>query len=229
MKKHLLTKMLLVAAMLGLGTSAWAESLIFTEDFADETYNVTWEGTSAGGISPKVADGALKVANGSQSGDRSAYVAFGSNAYTGCCRLTFDLGMTKSGWSGKNNYFHVLPSATTARYPDTSNAALSITQDSNGAITIAGESVGTYNDTMLTYDLYLNTVTGSAKVIVKNGETTIKTISYATTATGINTFNLQFNKNYGAFAIDNIEFYSLTAPAFTLSENSKTASVGGLM
>ena len=227
MKKHLLTKMLLVAAMLGLGTSAWAESLIFTEDFADETYNVTWEGTSAGGISPKVADGALKVANGSQSGDRSAYVAFGSNAYTGCCRLTFDLGMTKSGWSGKNNYFHVLPSATTARYPDTSNAALSITQDSNGAITIAGESVGTYNDTMLTYDLYLNTVTGSAKVIVKNGETTIKTISYATTATGINTFNLQFNKNYGAFAIDNIEFYSLTAPAFTLSENSKTASVGG--
>ena len=226
--KQLLTKTLLVAAGLLVGVNGvWAESLIFSEDFSGPSYNVTWGGTSAGGISPAVADGALKVANGSQSGDRSAYVAFGSNAYTGSCRLTFDMGMTKSGWSGKNNYFHVLPSATTARYPDTSNAALSITQDANGAITIAGESVGTYDGTMLTYDLYLNTVTGSAKVIIKDGETTLKTISYNTTATGINTFNLQFNKNNGAFAIDNIRFYSLTAPAFTLSENSKSVSVGG--
>ncbi len=221
-------KSLLLAAGLLMGsTSAWAESQIFSEDFSGPSYNVTWGGTSAGGISPAVADGALKVANGSQSGDRSAYVAFGSNAYTGCCRLTFDMGMTKSGWSGKSNYFHVLPSATTARYPDTSKSALSVTQYDSGEITIAGESVGTYNGTMLTYDLYLNTVTGYAKVIVKNGETTLKTISYATTATGINTFNLQFNKNYGAFAIDNIKFYSLTAPAFTLSENSKTVTVGG--
>lgn len=221
-------KMFLVAVSLLVGgTSAWAESQIFTEDFADETYNVTWGGTSAGGTSPAVADGALKVANGSQSGDRSAYVAFGSNAYTGCCRLTFDMGMTKSGWSGKNNYFHVLPSATTARYPDTASSALSVTQDFNGEITIAGESIGTYNGTMLTYDLYLNTVTHTAKVIVKNGETTLKTISYETTATGINTFNLQFNKNFGAFAIDNISFYSLTAPAFTLSDNSKNVSVDG--
>ena len=225
-----LTKSLLVAAALLVGgaSNAWAESQIFSEDFSGPSYNVTWGGTSAGGISPDVTDGVLTVANGSQSGDRSAYVAFGSNAYTGSCRLTFDMGMTKSGWSSKNNYFYVLPSATTARYPDTSNAALSITQDANGAITIAGESVGTYDgSTMLTYDLFLNTVTGSAKVIVKDGETTIKTISYATTATGINTLNLQFNKNNGAFAIDNIEFYSLTPPAITLSENSKTVSVGG--
>ena len=225
MKKQLLMKTFLVAVCLLVGTSAWAESQIFTEDFADETYNVTWGGTSAGGISPAVADGALKVANGSQSGDRSAYVAFGSNAYTGCCRLTFDMGMTKSGWSGKNNFFYVLPSASTARYPSTTDAALSITQDYNGAITIAGESVGTYDGTMLTYDLYLNTVTHYATVIVKNGETTLKTISYATTATGINTLNLQFNKNNGAFAIDNISFYSLTVPAFTLSDNSKNVSV----
>ena len=228
MKKfYLLTKTLLAAALLCVGQTAWGESLIFTEDFADETYNVTWGGTSQGGISPAVNNGALKVANGSQTGDRSAYIAFGENAHTGCCRLTFDMAMTKSGTSGKNNNFYVLPSATTARYPSTTDAALIVTQDYNGAITIAGESVGTYNGTMLTYDLYLNTVTHYAKVIVKNGETTLKTISYATTATGINTLHLNFNKNYGAFAIDNISFYSLVAPAFTLSEDSKTVSVSG--
>ena len=226
--KHLLTKTLLVAAglLLGGANPVWGETLIFTEDFADETYNVSWGGTSAGGISPSVVEGALKVANGSSSGDRSAYIAFGTNAYTGCCRLTFDVAMTKSNWSGKNNYLHVLPSATTDRYPSTTDAALTITQESNGAITIAGESVGTYDGVSLTYDLFLNTTTGNAKVIVKNGATTIKTISYATTATGINTINLQFNKNNGAFAIDNISFYSLVAPAFTLSEASKAVSVG---
>lgn len=228
-KLKFLRKMLLVVAGLLVGgvNCTWAESLIFTEDFADGTYNVTWGGTSVGGISPSVADGALKVANGTSSGDRSAYIAFGKNAYTGCCRLTFDMAMTKSNWSGKNNYFYVLPAATTERYPSTTNAALAITQDSNGAITIAGESVGTYDGVSLTYDLFLNTITGKAKVIVKNGATTIKTISYATTATGINTINLQFNKNLGAFAIDNISFYSLVAPAFTLSEDSKTVSVSG--
>ena len=227
MKKfYLLTKTLLVAVCLLVGANAWGESQIFSEDFSGPSYNVTWGGTSAGGISPAVADGKLTVANGSQSGDRSAYVAFGSNAHTGCCRLTFDMGMTKSNWSGKNNNFYILPSATTDRYPSTTNAALIITQTYNGEITIAGESVGTYDGTILTYDLYLNTVTHYAKVIVKNGETTLKTISYATTATGINTLHLNFNKNFGAFAIDNISFYSLTAPDFTLSDDSKTVSVG---
>lgn len=225
MKQKQLLRTLLAALCLLVGTNVWGESLIFTEDFADETYNVTWGGTSAGGISPAVADGALKVANGSSSGDRSAYIAFGTNAHTGCCRLTFDMAMTKSGWSGKNNNFYVLPTATTERYPSTANAALVITQDYNGAITIAGESVGTYDGTKLTYDLFLNTVSGKAKVVVKNGESTLKTITYATTATGINTLHLNFNKNNGAFAIDNISFYSLTAPAFTLSEDSKTVSV----
>ena len=227
-KQLLLTKVLLIAiCLMGGVSSMWGEKQIFTEDFADATYNVTWGGTSAGGISPTVTDGALIVANGSQSGDRSAYIAFGSNANTGCSRLTFDMAMTKSGWSGKNNNFYVLPSATTARYPSTTDAALIVTQDYNGAITIAGESVGTYNATTLTYDLFLNSVTHSATVIVKNGETIIKTITYATTATGINTMHLTFNKNNGAFAIDNISLYSLTAPAFTQSEDSKVVAVGG--
>ena len=227
-RKQLLTKTFLIAAMLIVGVNAtWAESLIFTEDFADENYNVTWGGTSAGGVTPAVADGALKVSNGSASGDRSAYIAFGSNANTGCSRLTFDMAMTKSGWSDKNNNFYVLPSATTARYPSTTNAALIVTQDYQGAITIAGESVGTYDGTSLTYDLFLNTVTHSATVIVKNGETTLKTITYETTATGINTMHLTFNKNNGAFAIDNISLYSLTAPAFTLSSTSAAPTVGG--
>ncbi len=226
--KKTFTKSLLLVAALALGSmNAWAESLIFTEDFSGETYKVTWGGTSAGGISPSVVDGVLKVANGSQTGDRSAYIAFGENAYTGCCRLTFDMAMTKSNWSGKSNYFYVLPSATTNRYPSNEDAALVVTQDYQGNITIAGEAVGGYDGTTLTYDLYLNTVTGTAKVIVKKGDATVKTISYTTTATGINTLNLQFNKNFGAFAIDNIAFYSLTAPAFTLSETSKTVSVGG--
>ena len=228
MKKNFtLFKTLLVAVGLCTGVSAWAENQIFTEDFSDETYNVSWGGTSAGGVSPAVVEGGLKVANGSQSGDRSAYIAFGKNAYTGCCRLTFDMAMTGSNWSGKNNYFHVLPSASTARYPDTASSALSITQDNSGAITIAGESVGTFNGTTLTYDLYLNTITHKAHVVVKNGATEVKTISYETSATGINTLNLQFNKNNGAFVIDNISFYSLTAPAFTLSSTEETVSVNG--
>ena len=229
MKRYLLITLATCFALLygGGGNFAWAESQIFTEDFADETYNVTWGGTSAGGISPAVDNGALKVANGSQSGDRSAYITFGDNAHVGSCHLTFQMGMTKSGWNGKNNNFYVLPTYTNARYPSTTDAALIVTQASDGAITIANESVGTYDGTMLTYDLYLNTTTKEATVIVKNGDSTIKTITYATTATGINTLHLNFNKNYGAFAIDNISLSSLTDPAFNLSEDSKAVAVGG--
>lgn len=228
MKKLItLTKTLLVLAGLCVGVNAWAETQIFTEDFSGSTYNVTWGGTKAGGVSPDVVNGVLTVANGSQSGDRSAYVAFGSNAYTGCCRLTFDMAMTKSNWSGKNNNFYILPSATTDRYPSTDNAALIITQASDGAITAAGESVGKYDGTMLTYDLYLNTISGEAKLIIKEGESEVKTITYATTATGINTLHLTFNKNYGAFAIDNISFYSLVPPSFTLSSSAEVVSIGG--
>jgi hypothetical protein len=229
MKKLItLTKTLLVLAGLCVGVNAWAETQIFTEDFSGSTYNVTWGGTKAGGVSPNVVNGVLTVANGSQSGDRSAYVAFGANAYTGCCRLTFDMAMTKSGWNDKNNNFYILPSATTDRYPSTANAALIITQASDGAITAAGESVGTtYNGTMLTYDLYLNTISGEAKLIIKKGESEVKTITYATTATGISTLHLTFNKNYGAFAIDNISFYSLVPPSFTLSSSAEVVSIGG--
>ena len=227
MKKTKLFKSLLVAAGLCVGASAWAEDVIFTEDFSGDSYNVSWGGTSAGGITPSITDGALKVANGSQSGDRSAYIAFGDNSYTGCCHLTFDMSMTKSGWSGKNNNFYVLPSATKDRYPSTTNAALIVNQDYSGAITVAGESIGSFDGTLLTYDLLLNTTTGNAKVVVKKGTTEIKTITYTTTATGINTLHLNFNKNNGAFTIDNISLYSLIAPSFTLSSTEETVSVNG--
>lgn len=228
MKKHLLKTLLTALVLLvgGVG-SAWAETLIFTEDFSHETYNVNWGGTSAGGISPEIIDGMLRVANGSSNGDRSAYIAFGSNAYTGCSRLTFDMAMTKSGWSGKKNDFYVLPSATTSRYPSTTDAVLIISQDSEGVITVAGESLGKYDGVVLTYDLFLNTVTGFAKIVVKNGETEIKSFSYSTTAKGINTLHLTFNKNFGAFAIDNISLYSIIAPKFSLTSTEKVISVGG--
>ncbi|MBQ0074780.1 MAG: hypothetical protein KBT34_11350 [Prevotella sp.] len=212
--KKLFTKFLLLAIAMLMGgvNSAKAEEdeLIFTEDFSSETYNVTWGGTSAGGVSPTVSDGALTVANGSQSGDRSAYVSFGTKAYEGSAHLTFDMKMWKSGWSGKNNTFYIYPTEEKNRYPSRTDAVVKISQDANGAISINENALGTYDGTNLTYDIYLDAKNGAAKVVVLNGEKEIKTFNLASTATGIGAFHLTFNKNYGSFAIDNISLSKWT-------------------
>lgn len=226
MKKTTLKALLMAALLCSGSTGAWGESVIFTEDFEGEPYEVTFNGASAGGIAPTVTNGALTVANGSSSGDRSAYIAFGKNAYVGSCHLVFDMAMTKSGTSGKSNTFAILPYATTARWPSYDNAALKVVQDYSGNITIGDQTVGNYSGTLLTYDLMLNTVAQSAVVKVYNGETLLKEISYATTAEGVNTMHLIFNKNKGAYKIDNISLSSLEAPNFTIAATSANVEVG---
>lgn len=226
MKKTTLKALLMAALLCSGSTGAWGENVIFTEDFEGETYKVTFNGTPVGGIAPTVTDGALTVANGKQGGDRSAYIAFGENACTGSCHLVFDMAMSKSGWSGKDNTFAILPNATTARYPSTADAALIVVQDASGNITIGDQTVGNYSGTLLTYDLMLNTVAHSAVVKVYNGKTLLKEISYETTAGGVNTMNLKFNKNFGAYKIDNISLSSLEAPNFTIAATSANVEVG---
>ena len=231
MKKLLTKSLLIVACLLGGGINSWATpTLVFSEDFSGTTYDVSWGGTKDGGISPAANNGILTVANGSSSGDRSAYVNFGNNAVEGCAHLKFDMGMTKSNWSGKNNTFYLFSTNTTARYPSTDNSVMIVNQDFNGYITINGEALNTstaYNSTVLTYDVYLNTTTENVRVVVSNGNTVIKSFNYSSTATGIGAMHLTFNKNYGAFVIDNIYLYSITAPNFTLAENAKTVTIGG--
>ena len=200
--------------------------MIFTEDFAGEPYEVTFNVESVGFFAPTVTDGALTVANGGQKGDRSAYIAFGKNAYVGSCHLVFDMAMTKSGTSGKSNTFAIFPNATTARWPSYDNAALKVVQDYSGNITIGDQTVGNYSGTLLTYDLMLNTVAQSAVVKVYNGKTLLKEISYATTAEGVNTMHLVFNKTKGAYKIDNISLSSLEAPNFTIAATSANVEVG---
>lgn len=223
--KKLFTKccLLAIAMVMGGAISAnAADELIFTEDFSDETYNVTWGGTSAGGVSPAVTDGALTVANGSQSGDRSAYVSFGENAYEGSAHLTFEMKMWKSGWSGKNNTFYVYPTEEKNRYPSRTDAVVTISQDANGAISVNGNALGTYDGTNLTYDIYLDAKNKAVKVVVLNGATKINTFNLASTAAGIGAFHLTFNKNYGSFAIDNISLttWTPTAPSHSYTVNA---------
>lgn len=227
MKKTTLKALLMAALLCSGSTGAWGENVIFTEDFAGEPYEVTFNGTSTQGIAPTVTDGALTVENGKQRGDRSAYIAFGENACMGSCHLVFDMAMTKSGTSGKFNTFAILPDATTAYNPSTANAALTVVQDgSSGNITIGDQTVGNYSKTLLTYDLMLNTVAHSAVVKVYNGKTLLKEISYETTAGGVNTMYLNFNKAYGAYKIDNISLSSLEAPNFTIAATSANVEVG---
>lgn len=227
MKKTTLKALLMAALLCSGSTGAWGENVIFTEDFEGEPYEVTFNGASAGGIAPTVTAGALTVANGKSSGDRSAYIAFGENAYMGSCHLVFDMAMSKSGTSGKSNTFAILPYATTDRYPSSyANAALKVVQDGSGNITIGDQTVGNYSGTLLTYDLMLNTVAHSAVVKVYNGKTLLKEISYETTAGGVNTMHLVFNKYFGAYKIDNISLSSLEAPNFTIAATSANVEVG---
>lgn len=205
----------------GFSIQANAATVAIEEDFADETYNVTIGAPSAGGVVPTIKGGKLTVANGSASGDRTAYVNFAP--VTGkAFDITFKMAMTKSGTSGRNNLFYILPIQTTARYPDITNALLTVSQDYNGAITVNGTSIGTFNGTELTYNVIVDTRGGSTVTTITNGETEVATVKGTTTGTAVSTFNMQFNKSYGAFTLDDIVVKTLTVPTFTLSSKEAT-------
>lgn len=195
-----------------------AEEVLLTEDFSNPTYNVTFgAATNAGGTQPSIKETAFYVENGQQSGDRSAYISFGEKKSNGSSSLSFDMALSKSGTSGKNNTISVCESIENKRYIS-GKALFSITQDDQGNITIGNEKIGSYNGVVLTYKVTLNTITNKAIVSVYNNETLIKTIECETQASGIGSIHIIVNKSWGSCKVDNIKLAKLTDPTITLSD-----------
>ena len=227
------TSLLAVAICCGGGVSEaladTTDDVIFTEDFSGETYKVSWGGVTGAGIVPSVVDGALNVANGSQSGDRGAYVSFGDNAYAGSAVLKFDMAINKSGYENKNNTAYIFPESTDARYPDATNAVVTIIQDYKGYITVNGKALGTsaYSGITLSYEVYLDATNKYVETVVKNGGTELANIKSQTKATGIGAFHLTFNRSYGAYTIDNISLskYTPTTTTHNYVVNAKCGDI----
>lgn len=195
-----------------------AEEVLLTEDFSNSTYNVTFgAATNGGGTQPSIKETAFYVENGKQSGDRSAYISFGEKKSNGSSSLSFDMALSKSGTSGKNNTISVCESIENKRYIS-GKALFSITQDDQGNITIGNEKIGSYNGVVLTYKVTLNTITNKAIVSVYNNENLIKTIECETQASGIGSIHIIVNKSWGSCKVDNIKLAKLTDPTITLSD-----------
>ena len=195
-----------------------AEEVLLTEDFSNPTYNVTFgAATNFGGTQPSIKETAFYVENGQQSGDRSAYISFGEKKSNSSSSLSFDMALSKSGTSGKNNTISVCESIENKRYISR-KALFSITQDDQGNITIGNEKIGSYNGVVLTYKVTLNTITNKAIVSVYNNETLIKTIECETQASGIGSIHIIVNKSWGSCKVDNIKLAKLTDPTITLSD-----------
>lgn len=195
-----------------------AEEVLLTEDFSNSTYNVTFgAATNGGGTQPSIKETAFYVENGKQKGDRSAYISFGEKKSNGSSSLSFDMALSKSRTSGKNNTISVCESIENKRYIS-GKALFSITQDDQGNITIGNKKIGSYNGVVLTYKVTLNTITNKAIVSVYNNENLIQTIECETQASGIGSIHIIVNKSWGSCKVDNIKLAKLTDPTITLSD-----------
>lgn len=218
MKTNLFKSLLVATMAIGAMGGGNAEEVLLTEDFSNSTYNVTFgAATNGGGTQPSIKETAFYVENGKQSGDRSAYISFGEKKSNGSSSLSFDMALSKSGTSGKNNTISVCESIENKRYIS-GKALFSITQDDQGNITIGNEKIGSYNGVVLTYKVTLNTITNKAIVSVYNNENLIKTIECETQASGIGSIHIIVNKSWGSCKVDNIKLAKLTDPTITLSD-----------
>lgn len=218
MKTNLFKSLLVATMAIGAMGGVNAEEVLLTEDFSNSTYNVTFgAATNGGGTQPSIKETAFYVENGKQSGDRSAYISFGEKKSNGSSSLSFDMALSKSGTSGKNNTISVCESIENKRYIS-GKALFSITQDDQGNITIGNEKIGSYNGVVLTYKVTLNTITNKAIVSVYNNENLIKTIECETQASGIGSIHIIVNKSWGSCKVDNIKLAKLTDPTITLSD-----------
>lgn len=218
MRTNLFKSLLVTVMAIGAMGGVKAEEVLLTEDFSNSTYNVTFgAATGSGGTEPTIKETAFYVENGKQRGDRSAYISFGEKKSNGSSSLSFDMALSKSGWSGKNNTISVCESIENQQYIS-GKALFSITQDYQGNITIGNEKIGSYNGVLLTYKVTLNTITNKAIVSVYNNETLIKTIECETQASGIGSIHIIVNKSWGSCKVDNIKLAKLTGPTITLSD-----------
>lgn len=218
MKTNLFKSLLVATMAIGAMGGVNAEEVLLTEDFSNSTYNVTFgAATDGGGTQPSIKETAFYVENGDQSGDRSAYISFGEKKSNGSSSLSFDMALSKSGTTGKNNTISVCESIENKRWIS-GKALFSITQDYQGNITIGNEKIGSYNGVVLTYKVTLNTITNKAIVSVYNNETLIKTIECETQASGIGSIHIIVNKSWGSCNVDNIKLAKLTDPTITLSD-----------
>lgn len=218
MKTNLFKSLLVATMAIGAMGGVNAEEVLLTEDFSNSTYNVTFgAATDVSTATPSIKDGAFYVENGSYKADKSAYISFGEKKSNSSSSLSFDMALSESGWSGKNNTISVCESIENKRW--TSGKVLfSITQDYQGNITIGNEQIGSYNGVVLTYKVTLNTITNKAIVSVYNNENLIKTIECETQASGIGSIHIIVNKSWGSCKVDNIKLAKLTDPTITLSD-----------
>lgn len=257
-------KTFLVAVCLLVGTSAWAKTSVWSENFESATTEIlqsTWiknnDATWGATYSPN-----LVLANNSYGNttkylfaydnttnrQRTAYYMFGS-AYTGTAyQLDAKLNLNVGNSAGESR-FYVMNGTRAGTNADPSNYLFYIGGNTSGYVYVsngtdtetstignAGNSENlsqyqgkSYKSTgWFNVSCIIDMPAGKVKVTITKGasEETF-TINLKSGIKQISGFGIRTGKALGgSVGIDDMTLYSLVSPAFTLSENSKTVSVG---
>ena len=263
MRKQLLMKTFLVAVCLLVGSSVWAKTSVWSENFESTTIDAlkaAWTGNDGGSwgstYSPNLELQTNKCNNSTTwfntysptlKRQSTAYYFFAS-AYTGSA-YQFDAKLNLNlGSNGGESRFYIMNGAKAGTNADPSNYLFYIGVNSSGYIYISNgtdseaSTIGGLNSgansiaATLQSKTYKSTGWFNAsciidfeqnKVTVTLNSTTTLTVSLKSGTEQISGFAVRNgDKYYGVVAMDDMTLYSLVPPAFTLSENSKTVSVG---
>ena len=164
MKKHLLTKLVLVAAGLFMGTSAWAvDYAIAWQNTFDEvsTYQDGWTGTKSR------SQASCTVAQGTRSGDEK-YISFTNNAYNTVWKYSLS-GI--SAISSATDYVFEMDFALT-RCNTSGTTGLKITNSSGAElfkVLATGADTGKGSTTLVTGSVYTNgSATAESETVTMN-------------------------------------------------------------
>lgn len=227
MKQKLLTKMkvLLVAAGLCVGTSAWADdwSVVWTANFASAPSGITYSVTNG---STDITNGYLHYDQNGGSGNRAINTAFTAKAFNveTNWKLEFDWNCHASNQNYSNVDFATNEGKAFTITWANGSAIASITDASSNELTTKLPTLGTTNRGTATSFSHI-TITGNTKngiyLTVTNGSTTYVDNVLVTSTFGYPaTFNGSLGRAYSHMYIDNISFSTPAVAGFVAAPTS---------
>lgn len=242
MKKKLLNSMrvLLVAVLLGVGASAWAQVTPYSNDYEGDTPNVDWTSAITGRytVTTETSDGNTYLRSNYQNVTNNNGTSITCDATNGKVTagtdfyMSFDLWLRGANTKSQNASFYIYDSSNSASTP-----ILKITQN-NTADVVDYNNWTVNGETSLTIDnsnwyTYVITRIGTKEylTVTKKSDSSkvldMVEITSLSTNGGLGKMVFNTAKAWAHHAIDNVVVRALDAPAFTLSATEVTPAVDG--